>query len=54
MPPITCLTPFHGFLVLKKLGEDVDDSFPDEVSRPGRIFNGPRGPVLDLGVQPPQ
>lgn len=43
----------------KKSGEDVDDSSPDEISRPGRIFNGPRGPVLDgiplsdLGVQQP-
>ena len=35
----------------EKPGEDVDDSFPDEVSRPGRIFNGPQEPVLDLGIQ---
>lgn len=38
--------------------EDVDDGFPDDISRPGRIFSGPRRPVLhgvplsDLGIEP--
>lgn len=59
MPPITYLAPSHGFLDLAIREKTLTAASRTNFSRPGHIFNSPRGPALDgiplsdLGIQPP-